>query len=163
MGSIRTPGPIVVDLMTGTTTPDLSGLRLPAGTYKRIDFRLDEAKAGEVAAGEPLIGYSLLVKADFTQDSKPATLDLKLKFSEDARFQSANGVEVGADDELLALLKPQAWLEGLPVAACLTKGDLTINSSNVLLLDSTAKGDCSGAEGLVKDHIKNSGDLRKAK
>jgi len=161
-GTVVVPGPIVVDLMTGTTPPALSGLRLPAGTYKRIDFRLDEAKAGEVAAGEPLIGYSLLVKADFTQDSKPTVLDLKLKFSEDARFQSATGVEVGADDELLALLKPQAWLEGLPVASCLAKGDLTINS-NTLLLDSSAKGDCSGAEGLVKERIKNSGDLRKAK
>jgi hypothetical protein len=161
-GTVVVPGPIVVDLMAGTTTPDLSGLRLPAGTYKRIDFRLEEAKAGEVASGEPLIGYSLLVKADFTQDSKPTTLDLKLKFSEDARFQSSTGVEVGADDELLALLKPQAWLEGLPVASCLAKGDLTI-ASNTLLIDDRAKGECSGAEGLVKENIKNSGDLRKAK
>jgi hypothetical protein len=161
-GTVVVPGPIVVDLMTGTTTPDLSEMRLPAGTYKRIDFRLEEGKADELAAGEPIIGYSLMVKADFIQDSKPTTLDLKLKFSEDARFQSATGVEVGADDELLALLKPQVWLEGLPVATCLSKGDLEI-ASNTLLIDARAKGDCSGAEGLVKENVKKSGDLRKAK
>jgi hypothetical protein len=161
-GTVVIPGPLIVDLMTGATTPDLSGLRLPAGTYKRIDFRLDEARAGEVAANEPLVGYSLLVKAGFTRDNTAHTLDLKLKFSEDARFQSSTGVEVGADDELLALLKPQVWLEGLPVASCLQKGDLQI-ANNVLRIDDQAKGDCSGAEGLVKNNIKNSGDLRKAK
>ncbi len=42
------------------------------------------------------------------------------------------------------------------------KGDLTI-ASNTLLIDDRAKGECSGAEGLVKENIKNSGDLRKAK
>jgi hypothetical protein len=161
-GTVIIRGPIVVDLMAGTTTPDLSGLRLPAGTYKRIDFRLEEAKADEVPSTEPLVGYSLLVKADFSRNDTPTTLDLKLKFSEDARFESATGVEVGADDELLALLKPQVWLEGLPVATCLSKGDITI-SSNVLRIDDQAKGECSGAEELVKNNIKNSGDLRKAK
>ncbi|HEX8823311.1 MAG TPA: hypothetical protein VF794_25520 [Archangium sp.] len=161
-GTVVVPGPIVVDLMTGATTPDLSGLQLPAGTYKRIDFRLDEAKAGEVPSTEPLVGYSLLVKAGFSHNNTPTTLDLKLKFSEDARFESATGVEVGANDALLALLKPQAWLEGLPVASCLNKGDLTL-SNNVLRIDDQAKGECSGAEGLVKTNIKNSGDLRKSK
>jgi hypothetical protein len=160
-GTVVVPGPIIVDLMTGATLPDLSTLRLPAGTYKRIDFRLEEAKAGEVAVTEPLVGYSLRVKASFNQDSTPSNLELNLKFSEDARFESATGVEVGADDELLALLKPQVWLEGLPVAACLQKGDLEM-SSNVLLMDASAKGDCSGAEDTVKRNIKNSGDLRKS-
>jgi hypothetical protein len=151
-----------VDLMTGATTPDLSGLRLPAGNYKRIDFRLDEAKAAEVASGEPLVGYSLLVKASFTQDNASNTLDLKLKFSEDARFESTNGVAVDADTALLALLQPQAWLEGLPVATCLSKGDLQL-ASNVLRIDDQAKGDCGDAENRVKTNIKNSGQLRTAK
>jgi hypothetical protein len=105
-GTVLVPGPLVVDLMTGTTTPDLSGLRLPAGNYKRIDFRLDEAKAGEVPATEPL--------------------------------------------------------EGLPVATCLSKGDISI-THNVLRIDDQAKGDCSGAEELVKTNVKRSGDLRKSK
>ncbi|WP_257457721.1 hypothetical protein [Archangium lipolyticum] len=161
-GTVVIPGPIIVDLMTGATLPDLATLRLPAGTYKRIDFRLEEAKEGEVAATEPLVGYSMLVKASFTQDSTPSTLELKLRFSEDARFESATGVEVGANDTLLALLEPHAWLEGLPVAACLQQGDLEM-SSDVLRVDARARGDCSGAEETVKSNIKNSGELRKSK
>jgi hypothetical protein len=159
--TVVVPGPIIVDLMSGTTTPDLSGLRLPAGNYKRIDFRLDEAKSDQLPATDPLLGYSLLVKANFTRDNTATTLDLKLKFSEDARFESANGVDVDADSALLVLLKPQVWLEGLPVATCLSKGDLTL-TSNVLRIDEQAKGDCSGAVDLVKTNIKRSGDLRKS-
>jgi hypothetical protein len=41
------PGPFVVDLASGTSTPDLSTAGVPADTYKRIDFRFDEVKAGE--------------------------------------------------------------------------------------------------------------------
>jgi hypothetical protein len=48
------------------------------------------------------------------------------------------------------------------VATCLSKGDLTV-TSNVLRIDDQAKGDCSGAEGLVKTNVKRSGDLRKSK
>ncbi len=153
-------GPIVADLMTGITTPDLSGLVIPAGSYKRIDFRLDEARADEVAANEPLIGYSLLAGANFT-DQAGKTLELRLKFSEDARFESATGVVVPEGGKLITLLNPAIWLEGLPLGACLQKGDVAFQG-NVLRIDDQAKGDCSGAEDLVKRNIKRSGDLRKS-
>ena len=160
-GTVVVSGPLTVDLLSGVTTPDLSGLRLPAGTYKRIDFRLEEARSGEVPADSALLGYSLQVKARFEQDSSPATLDLKLKFSEDARFESSTGVQVGADEALLALLAPQTWLAGLPVSQCLRKGDLQMSGS-VLTIDDRAKGDCGDAEKRVRDNIKNSGRLHKA-
>ncbi|HEX8703907.1 MAG TPA: hypothetical protein VF815_34060 [Myxococcaceae bacterium] len=153
-------GPIVVDLLTGATTPNLGGLVIPAGTYKRIDFRLDEARADEVAVNEPLIGYSMLVGASF-MDTSNKTLELRLKFSEDARFESATGVEVPEGGVLITLLNPAIWLEGLPLASCIQKGDVAFDGS-VLRIDDRAKGDCSGAEDLVKRNIKRSGDLRKA-
>jgi hypothetical protein len=158
-GTLVVSGPIVVDLMTGTTTPDLSGLVIPAGNYKRIDFRLEEAKAGEVPAGETLIGYSLKVSADFTQEAGKK-LELALKFSEDARFESATGVEVPEGGKLIAMLQPTKWLEGLPLGACMQKGDVTVEGDTVRI-DDRAKGDCSNAEDLVKRNIKTSGDLRK--
>jgi hypothetical protein len=155
-------GPIVADLMTGTTTPDLSGLVIPAGNYKRIDFRLEEAKTGEVAANEPLIGYSLLVGANFADAAQAGkTLEMRLKFSEDARFESATGVEVPEGGKLITMLNPSIWLEGLPLASCLQKGDVAFEG-NVLRIDDRAKGECGGAEDLVKRNIKRSGDLRKS-
>lgn len=153
-------GPIVVDLITGATTPDLSAVVIPAGTYKRIDFRLDEARADEVAANEPLIGYSMLVGAHFA-DQAGKKLELRLKFSEDARFESAAGVAVPEGGTLITMLNPAVWLEGLPIGTCLQKGDVAF-TGDVLRLDDQAKGDCSGAEDLVKTNIKRSGDLRKS-
>lgn len=152
-------GPIVADLMTGATTPDLSGVVIPAGTYKRIDFRLEEAKSGEVAAGEPLIGYSLLVGADFA-DQAGKKLEMRLKFSEDARFESDAGVEVPEGGTLIAMLNPAVWLNGLPLGSCIEKGDVTTEGDTVRI-DDRAEGDCSGAEDTVKRNIKTSGDLQK--
>lgn len=153
-------GPLVVNLMTGATTPDISGLRIPAGTYKRIDFRLTDAGAGVTPAA--LVGSAFHLQADFTHEGAPAVLDVRLDFEEDARFESPTGVEVGNGDKdsLLVLMKPQVWLQGLPVGSCLQKGNVTVEAG-VLRLDEKAGGDCSEAEGLIKDAIKRSGDLDK--
>lgn len=158
-GTLVVRGPIVVDLMTGVTTPDLSGLVIPAGNYKRIDFRLEEGHLDELPAGEPLIGYSLKVSANFTQEAGKK-LELALKFSEDARFESATGVEVPEGGKLIAMLQPTRWLTGLPLGACMAKGDVAIEGDTVRI-DDRASGECSGAEDLVKRNIKTSGDLRK--
>jgi hypothetical protein len=87
---------------------------------------------------------------------------MRLKFSEDARFESATGVEVPEGGTLIAMLNPAIWLEGLPIASCIQKGDVIIEG-NVLRIDDRAKGECGGAEELVKNNIKRSGDLRKSK
>lgn len=160
-GTVQIPGPIVVDLMTGATTPDLSELRIPAGSYKRIDFRLEEGHADELPANEPLVGYSLRIRASFDGSTAANSLALNLKFNEDARFESATGVTVPEGGSLVTLMKPGVWLENLPVGTCMQKGDVVVES-NVLTIDSRAKGDCGGAEDLVKSNIKRSGDLRKA-
>ncbi|MFP2906825.1 hypothetical protein ACLESD_17575 [Pyxidicoccus sp. 3LFB2] len=160
-GTLQVPGPIVVDLMTGATTPDLSELRIPAGTYKRIDFRLEEAKSDEVGATEPLLGYSFLADADFTQDGAARKLELRFKFSEDARFESSTGVEVPEGGSLVAFLKPQVWLEGLPLGECVSDGDVEVSNGTVRI-DDRAGGECSDAENTVKESIKRSGDLRKS-
>jgi hypothetical protein len=119
-GTVVIPGPLVVDLLNNATTPDLSGLRLPAGMYKRIDFRLEEDRSDELPANDRPIGASFIARAQFTDANPPAsTLELRFAFSEDARFESATGVTVEADDALVALLQPQVWLEGLPVGQCL--------------------------------------------
>lgn len=158
-GTLVVAGPLVVDLMTGVSTPDLSGLIIPAGNYKRIDFRLEEGHADELPAGETLIGYSLKVSADPAQ-AGGKKLELALKFSEDARFDSATGVDVPEGGKLIAMLQPTQWLTGLPLASCISKGDVAVEGDTVRI-DDQAKGECSGAEDLVKRNIKTSGDLRK--
>ncbi|MFP2925347.1 hypothetical protein ACLESO_09035 [Pyxidicoccus sp. 3LG] len=155
------PGPIVADLMTGATTPDLSELRIPAGNYKRIDFRLEEAKSEDVGAAEPLLGYSFLARADFTVDGAARKLEMLFKFSEDARFESATGVDVPEGGSLIAFLKPQVWLEGLPLGECIQDGEVEVADATVRI-DGKSGGKCSDAESTVKSNIKRSGDLRKS-
>ncbi|MFN7132863.1 MAG: hypothetical protein ACK4N5_12345 [Myxococcales bacterium] len=158
--TIVVAGPLVVDLLTGKSTPDLSALRIPAGTYKRIDFRLDDGRREDLPAGDELVDRSFVARAEYQHEGQSGRLELLLKFNEDARFQSDAGVVVEDGATLLAMLRPEIWLEGLPLKACLEKKDVE-PANGVLRLDDKAKGDCSDAENLVKRNIKRSGDLRK--
>lgn len=155
-------GPFVVDLATGVSTPDLSTARIPAGTYRRIDFRLDDTKDGEgVAATDPLYTKSFHAEAAFTHEGNPATLVVSLKINEDLRVERPEGVTLdGTEGELLVLMQPAQWLEGIPVADCLAKKDVVVENG-ILRLDDNASGGCSAAEGVLKENLKRSMDLRK--
>lgn len=154
------PGPIVVNLLTGESTPDLRKVAIPAGVYKRIDFRIDDAKDQGLAATDPLNNNSFVATASFVRNGQPSTLSLALSFNEDLRVEEAEGVQVSGDEgELLLLLKPDGWLSDIPVIQCLNAGDLAVDSSGVVLLDERAKGSCSGVEDSLKRNIKRSLDL----
>jgi hypothetical protein len=73
---------------------------------------------------------------------------------------AATGGEGKRGGRLIAMLQPTKWLAGLPLGACMQKGDVAVEG-NTVRIDDRAKGDCSGAEELVKRTIKTSGDLRK--
>jgi hypothetical protein len=46
---IRIAGPIVVDLVAGTSTPTLANVVIPAGSYKRIDLRVGTADSAAMS------------------------------------------------------------------------------------------------------------------
>lgn len=154
-------GPIVVDLLTGESSPDLRKVRLPTGVYKRIDFRLDDAKDQGLSATDPLNGNTFVARATFQNNGQPTTLAVALSFNEDLRVEEENGVTLSGDEgELLLLLKPTSWLSDVPVIDCLNKGDLVVDNG-VVLLDERPKGGCSGVEDTLKRNIKRSMDLDK--
>lgn len=161
--TILVDGPYAVDLLASTAVPDLSALRIPSLTYRRIDFRLEDGRGDDaIAQAANMVDVSFRASADFTYEGQPARLELALKFNEDARFESEAGVSVSGEDEaLVARMDPGIWLQGLPIKSCLDKGDVGI-VDGVLRIDEQAGGDCSAAEGSIKENIKRSGDLRKA-
>lgn len=153
-------GPIIVDLVTGTSTPDLSTVRIPAGTYSRIDFRLDDTTAESgLPTSDELYGRSFVASAAFEHEGTPAELQIALQFNEDFRVEEPEGVDLrGADGELLTLLRPELWFEELPVGDCIAKGDVVVENGTYRL-DDRAGGGCSGAEGVLKRNLKRSADL----
>ncbi len=151
-------GPWVVDLMTGAADPDLSELRVPAGTYKRVDVRLDDAESDEahdIDGVDSLHGNTLVVSGTYS-GPEAERFELSLKFNEDARFEHEDEglqVEAGGVRDMVLSLDVAEWFESVDLAKCAEDGDLEVRDG-VLIIDES--GDCSDVENDLKDAIKNS-------
>lgn len=155
-------GPFIADLINGTSTPSLTTLLIPSGLYTRIDVRIDEADEGEglLTAGDPLLGRSLYARGSFDYQGTSHELRIRLKFSEDIRFENKAGIEVletGANDVVLSL-DENAWFKGINLVACLDAGDLTLESDGSLVIDEdTGEDECGDLENRIKENVEASG------
>jgi hypothetical protein len=158
---ITIEGPMMLDLLAGTSTPDLSEVQLPPGQYKRVDIRVDDGEPDEglIAEDDSLNGYSMSILAGFDSDEGMIELDLKLKFNEDIRFESDEGVEVSAGGSLFAMLDPSQWFDADILNDCIEDGDLIVEDGVIFLDDEYQSNDCSDIENSIKDSIKKSGQL----
>lgn len=163
--TVKIPGPFIVDLLAGTSTPPLDAIRIPANIYKRIDFRIDDGVAGEggINAGDPLDDRSFVVTANFSYGGNTNTLLMSFKFNEDVRFEDPNGIAVESEGhKLLVKLDAATWLAGIDIAGCLDTSDLDLNGTELIIDDdgsASGSGSCSSIENTIKTNIKTSGQL----
>lgn len=162
--SVKIEGPFVVDLLTGVSTPSLADVRVPAGIYKRIDFRIDDARIeqGLVDAASPLANRSMVASASFQHDGETMSLDLLLRFNEDIRVEDPAGIDVSGDAAaLLTRFDASLWLDGLDIEDCLARGELAVTPTGVRLDDnaSSGTGGCSDIENVIKRNIKTAAQL----
>jgi hypothetical protein len=154
---IEIEGPFVVDLMTGTASPDLSSVRVPALPYRRVDFRLDDARVrdGLISAGDPLEDRSIAIEADFVADGEVVRLSLTLDVRGDVRFRSADGISLETGDSLLLLFDTTGWMSDVEMDECLTGGDTAV-VDGVLRLDGGDDRACRDLQRAVRDNIRES-------
>ncbi len=146
---IRILGPIDVDLVSGTATPSLADVVIPAGTYIRLDFRVED-NPDDVA---------FAAVADFQHNGDQLSLDLSLDFNEDIRIESPGGITVDADTDLIAEFVVTNWLNGIDVGSCIDDGDVTMEGTTVFVTEGSTSGSCSSIEDTIKSNMKNSGQL----
>jgi hypothetical protein len=159
---IEIPGPIAVDLLNDTSTPDISDVRIPALAYRRIDFRLDDGDPddGVIEENDELNNLTLVARADFRSDGQDLELLLMLRFNEDVRFDQEDTLQIPEGGDLLVQLDVARWLNGIPVIDCIRDGNLSIDDGRVVIdEDSRGSGSCSGVEGDIKQNIKDSGEI----
>ena len=147
--TIKIDGPFRIDLVSGTSTPSLADMRIPAGTYERIDFRVEDDTNNE----------SFAVTAAFNLDGEAHTLELSLDFNEDIRIERPEGISVGADEDLVAFYLSNTWLAGINIATCIEDGDVDVSGTTVSISDGSSSGSCSDIESIIKNNMKNSGQL----
>lgn len=160
---LRVLGPWVVDLVTGAFDPPLGTLVLPAGAYARIEatMRPGDPDDGLVAVGSVLDGATFFVSGTvlIARDTRHYTLTLD--FNEKAKFAADTALTLDAASDIALLLDVRTWFSELPLAACISAGDVPIDAG-VFQLDQ-AERSCANVGARVRAAIKDAGKIDKVK
>ncbi|RKH64974.1 hypothetical protein [Corallococcus aberystwythensis] len=148
-GTLTVKESLQVDWMKATIIPD-GPLRIPQGTYRRIEARL-----GQSTPALP----SFSMDASFTWEDQRRVLTVAFPSTAALRFEPRHPFDLSDDEDALVVggLDLTTWLVGVPVAACLASGDLTLDGSTLRL--ESGKGACEGAAERVKHNIEASAKL----
>lgn len=162
---LEIPGPFLVDLVAGTTQPSLAEVVIPPGTYRRVDVRFDDGRPddGLVTAGHALDDLTLVAGGSFEPGAEPVPFELRLKFNEDARFESAAGITLAADAPaaMMLWLEVSRWFSAIDLTDCMKDGDLRVEDGKLRIDDDTRS--CSDVESSLKSAIKSSGILERSR
>jgi hypothetical protein len=152
-------GPFVVDLVDGTSTPEIANVTIPAGHYRRVDVRFSNDGHGKLDASDPLHDLTFVADGKFTPNGAgEMPFNLALDFNEEARFESEAGIDISEESvkDVLLKLDVSKWFSALPVGNCMEEGALAADG-DMLVIDERAE--CSHIERDLKDAIKTSGRL----
>ena len=137
-------GPFELDLMTATARPSLSDVSIPAGTYRRVDLRID-------ADGDA----ALRLVGEMPADQGSTPVELALPVSEDARFEHPDGIAVGDGSSLLALLDLDVLLGEVSLQRCIHEDHADRTSVGVFIDGSS----CDDVVDAVEEVLKERWDL----
>lgn len=146
-------GPFVIDLLTGTSVPDIGRFRIPAGLYRKIDIKLSEPN-DTATSQEPdgLIVTGRLGAAG--AGGKAFVISLGVEALD---FDNPEGLLLSADtvNTVALSLTADAWFKDVALSACVES--TAADSTGVARL----QGDefCGGAGARLRNGIEASGDI----
>lgn len=156
---LRVLGPWHVDLVTGVLEPSLASLDLPDGTYVRVGARMRPALPGEadVHAADALDHQTIDVTGRVTLGGAEARWDLRLDFTDEARFEPASPIEIGPGvSSIFLLLDVETWFAKLDLAACMTAGEVPKDADGTYELAELAPR-CGNIENAIRTAIRDAG------
>lgn len=147
---IRARGPWRVDLLSRQATPPLPTVPVVAGTYRRVDVRLEK----------DALGVTLSLTGTLPLGGVPTPYALDLDFEENVRFE---GRAITASPDAVAravlALDPSSWFASLPIVACAESGAFEIDDGVVEMDD--GGGACEDIEDIVRAALVGSGSLER--
>ena len=161
--NVHIPGPVVFDLVTGETVPDLSGVRVPAAPYSWADLQLCSADpvVGYVGADDPLAHKSLAAITTTEVEGEPADLDLRLRIDSALRVTDVTTAELEDGVALRLGLDGSGWLEDTGVEGCVASGALP-QEGDLWVVDDTPPMACPDVVAAIEREVLRSGAARGA-
>ena len=97
-----------IDFATGTTTPDISGLLIPAGTYNEIEVEIELQDEGDQPA--------VVLEGTYT-DGEGVSHPVRFEFNSGETFEieKEGVITFGANESVLAqiTINPHLWFQGV--------------------------------------------------
>lgn len=139
---VHVSGPIVVDLIAGTSVPAMDSLLIPSGVYHEIQLKLAplDQFSTLVTAGNPLLGNTLVIEGTYVTDLGSQLFRLVLNFDHEIQFESDAGIDITESAQVNALilsLDMNAWFTGIDLAACFASGAVSPDADGVIVIDPT--------------------------
>jgi hypothetical protein len=150
-------GPFVIDLVEGTTTPDLGDIVIPALEYEEVDVEVTEIGDDDdvLDSDDELIDNTIVAVSDFEFENSKRELDMRFGFDGEATGGDDVDFNLERGDTLVVQFDVGLWLRDTPVTSCLEQGDLKAQNGRVIL-DEDASGACDGVEGQFEDNWEDS-------
>lgn len=156
---IRIEGPFVVDLFSGEATPSLADLTIPAGAYRRVDVRFDDARSdwGLLESDDPLLSNSFLLEGQIESTGSPFRITIDVNVEARYLNDQAQLLSQEAAESVFLNLDPSGWLSALPISQCILDGEFEQLDDLILIQDSGSN--CQEIENALKRVIRDSGSL----
>lgn len=153
-------GPFVIDLVDGTTTPDLGDIEIPVLSYEEVDVEVSELGEDDdiLDSDDALIDNTIIAVADFEFENSKRQLDMRFGFDGEATGGADVDFSLEPGDTLVVQFDVARWLHRTPVTTCLEQGDLKAQNGTVVL-DEEASGACEGVEGQFENNWEDSIEL----
>lgn len=149
----------IIDFATGITTPDISNISIPAGTYEEVEVEIELREESEEPA---ILLFGTYVAPDGVQH------DIRFEFSSEESFEVEREGVILLEENQVAIAQvtfdPAAWFaavtdENLVNATKNTDGTIIISSTeNVEIYDIVADGLDLASDVEMKDDEENDDD-----
>jgi len=150
------PGPIVFDLADGTSSPDLSEVRIPAGNYKRAELVLGTADGDLLADDDDLAGRTLV--SQFEPVDADYEVALRLGLEDVLKIDDPRAVDTQNDGMVLALgVDGSSWFADSGLDACLDAGTVPTSESGVYVVNDEDPTLCDGLADAIEHNVMKSG------
>lgn len=156
-------GPFVVDALLGESTPSISEIVVPTGTFNEIVAviaPLNDETFASANGFDKLLGKSVVLAGSFDDGTSVRLFKITTSANENIKFESDAGFVIPETIDLKKIIlsfNVSNILMGIDIGACLDSGNATLSDTGVFMISDETPGEECDFKGIIKSALKGLG------